>query len=94
MIKALSRYTVIKERMPIRHSTRRGYLVKLKIVLEKWGSSPLPLRPYEVEAWLKELKIAEGKLYSPKTLSHVRNMLTILHDAAMFWATCRWNVTP
>jgi integrase len=74
-----------KERMPQRHSTSRGYEVKLKIVLEKWGNDSLPLKPYEVEAWLKELRTAEGKTYSPKTLSHVCNMLTILHDAAMFW---------
>ena len=75
----------VKERMPTRHSTHRGYTGKLKIVRRVWGEQALPLKPYEVEAWLKTLKSAKGKPYSPKTKAHLKNMLVILHEAAMFF---------
>ena len=75
----------ILERMPTRHSTNRGYMGKLKIVRNVWGRRALPLKPYEVEAWLKTLKSTKGKPYSPKTKAHLKNMLVILHESAMFF---------
>jgi len=73
------------ERMPSRHSTSRGYLGKLKIVRAKWGTYAMPLNPAEVERWLKEVKSTKGELYSKKSRKHLKNMLLILHEAAMFF---------
>ncbi|MGA3104550.1 MAG: site-specific integrase [Terriglobales bacterium] len=73
------------ERMPVRHATSRGYKGKLKIVRAKWGRSLLPLNPDEVEFWLKEVRNQKGVLYSQKSREHLKSMLCILHDAAMFF---------
>jgi integrase len=76
----------ILERMPRRHSTSRGYKVKLKIIQRDWGTKAFPLKAYEVEQWLKTLKSpSTGKVYAPKTKSHIKNLLSILHDCAMLW---------
>jgi integrase len=75
----------VAERMPTRHATSRGYKGKLKIVRAKWGKSPLPLNPDEVEFWLKELKSTKGTLYSKKSREGIKSMLCIIHDAAMFF---------
>jgi integrase len=75
----------VAERMPVRHTTNRGYKGKLKIVRAKWGKGVLPLNPDEVEFWLKELKNTKGVLYSKKSREHLKSMLCILHDAAMFF---------
>jgi integrase len=75
----------ILERMPQRHSTQRGYLGNLKVVLNTWGSKSLPLKPYEVEAWLKGVKTSKGKLYSKTSREHFKSMLFMLHDAAVFF---------
>jgi integrase len=75
----------VAERMPSRHSTSRGYLGKLKIVRAKWGKHALPLHPDEVEFWLKELKNTKGVLYTKKSRKHLKSILLILHDAAMFF---------
>jgi len=71
--------------MPVRHTTSRGYLGKLKIVRAKWGKSALPLNPDEVEFWLKEVRNRKGVLYTKKSREHLKSMLCILHDAAMFF---------
>jgi integrase len=73
------------DRMPIRHATKRGYKGKLKIVLATWGKTPIPLNPDEVEFWLKEVKTQKGKLYSKKSREAIRSILSILHNAAMFF---------
>jgi integrase len=73
------------ERMPVRHTTSRGYKGKLKIVRAAWGKHALPLNPDEVEFWLKELKSTEGTLYSKKSRENLKSMLCIIHDAAMFF---------
>lgn len=75
----------VLERMPSRHSTSRGYLGKLKIVRAAWGKHALPLNPAEVELWLKELKNTKGALYTKKSRKHLKSILLILHDAAMFF---------
>jgi integrase len=73
------------ERMPVRHTTSRGYKGKLKIVRAAWGKQALPLNPDEVEFWLKELKSTKGTLYSKKSRENLKSMLCIIHDAAMFF---------
>ncbi len=75
----------IRERMPQRHSTSRGYRGKLKIIRQAWGSHAMPLKPFAIELWLKNLKNQQGESYSAKTKSHLRNMLFGLHEAAMFF---------
>jgi integrase len=76
----------ILERIPPRHSTSRGYKGKLKIICRDLGSKSLPLRPFEVEQWLKTVKSPiTGEVYAPKTRKHIKDMIAMLHDAAMFW---------
>jgi len=75
----------ILERMPKRHSTSRGYRRKLDIIRRDLGKNALPLKPYEVDQWLKSLQSEGGKLFAPKTKAHIKNMLHILHDCAMIW---------
>jgi integrase len=51
----------------------------------KWGKSVLPLNPDEVEFWLKEVRNQKGVLYTKKSREHLKSILCILHDAAMFF---------
>ena len=70
-----------REKMPKRFSTGRGYESWLKNhILPKWGIcsiSEIQARP--VELWLQELDLA------PKSRAHIRGLLSILWDFAM-WA--------
>jgi len=76
----------ILERLPLRHSTSRSYRGKLKIICRDLGSMPMPLKPFEVERWLKTVQsTVTGKVYAPKTRKHFKDMIAMLHDAAMFW---------
>jgi integrase len=76
----------ILERIPPRHSTSRGYRGKLKIIRRDLGSKTMPLKPFEVEQWLKTVESpVTGKVYAPKTRKHIKDMIAMLHDAAMFW---------
>jgi integrase len=76
----------ILDRMPKRHSTSRGYKRTLGIIRRCWGSRTLPLKPYEVDQWLKTLTSANtGMQFAPKTKAHIKNMLHMLHDCAMTW---------
>lgn len=76
----------ILERMPRRHSTSRGYKRQLGIIQHCWGTRTLPLKTYEVEQWLKNLKSTNtGKPFAPKTKAHIKNMLHMIHDCAMVW---------
>jgi len=69
------------ERMPSRHSTARVYHSWLNnYVLPQWGDKPISeVQPRLVELWLRQLQLA------PKSKSHVRNLLHVLLDFAM-WA--------
>ncbi len=66
--------------MPHRASTRRGYDAWLdNHVMPQWGDSPLTeaqARP--VELWLQSLEL------SPKSKLHIRGLLSILWDYAMW----------
>jgi integrase len=69
------------ERMPSRHTTARVYNCFLRNhVLPKWGDEPIQsLQPRPVELWLRELPL------SPKSKTHVRSLMHMLVDYAM-WA--------
>jgi integrase len=68
------------ERMPSRHSTARVYSSWLdNYVLPRWGNTPISeVQPRPVELWLRQLQLA------PKSKSHVRNLLHVLLDFAMW----------
>jgi len=73
-----ARYEV--ERLPARFSTARMYRSWLRNhILPKWGAvSVNELKPYDVEVWLQSLQLA------PKSKAHIKAMLRILVDFAMF----------
>jgi integrase len=68
------------ERFPSRRSTARVYRSWLhNYVLPEWGNKSLSeVQPRPVELWLRSLPL------SPKSKSHVRNMLYMLMDFAMW----------
>jgi integrase len=79
-VKALAaRYEA--ERFPTRHDTARTYRSWLrKHIVPKWGDTPVSeIQPRPVEMWLRSLSL------SPKSKAHVRNMMYMLLDFAM-WA--------
>lgn len=67
------------ERLPSRLSTARVYRSWLhNYVLPKWGTNSISeMQPLAVEQWLQSLDL------SPKSRSHVRNMMHVLMDFAM-----------
>lgn len=69
------------ERFPSRHDTARTYRSWLRNhVLPQWGERLVSeIQPRSVELWLKSLSL------SPKSRAHVRNMMYMLLDFAM-WA--------
>jgi integrase len=69
-----------RERMPSRHSTSRMYRSWLhNHILPKWGEKPISeVQPRPIELWLRELSL------SPKSKSHVRGMLHLLMEFAMW----------
>jgi integrase len=69
-----------RERLPSRHSTARMYRSWLRNhILPKWGESPISeIQPRPVELWLRELNL------SPKSKSHIRGMLHLLMEFAMW----------
>ncbi|MGA2002376.1 MAG: site-specific integrase [Terriglobales bacterium] len=68
------------ERLPSRHSTARMYRSWLRNhILPKWGDSPISeVQPRPVELWLRELNL------SPKSKAHVRGILHLLMEFAMW----------
>jgi integrase len=69
-----------RERLPSRHSTARMYRSWLRNhILPKWGETPIcEIQPRPVELWLRELNL------SPKSKSHIRGMLHLLMEFAMW----------
>ena len=69
-----------QERLPSRHSTARMYRSWLRNhILPKWGDRPIgEVQPRPVELWLRQLNL------SPKSKSHVRGMLHLLMEFAMW----------
>src|SRR5262249_27754248 len=74
-----ARYQI--ERFPTRRDTARTYRSWLrKHILPQWGDQPISvIQPRPVELWLRSLAL------SPKSKAHVRNMMYMLVDFAM-WA--------
>jgi integrase len=72
--------TYKQERMPKRADTRRSYGVWLNnYILPRWGQSPITdLQARPVELWLGTLKL------SPKSKVHIRGLISILWDYAMW----------
>jgi len=68
------------EKMPKRSDTRRAYEVWLRNhILPRWGDSALTeLQARPVELWLDSLSLA------PKSKAHIRGVLSILWDFAMW----------
>lgn len=68
------------EKMPKRIDTRRAYEVWLRNhILPRWGDSSLAeLQARPVELWLESLLLA------PKSKAHIRGVLSILWDFAMW----------
>jgi len=68
------------EKMPVRATTKRGYNAWLNNhVLPAWGARPLTdVQPRAVELWLHSLDL------SPKSKAHIRGLLTVLWDYAMW----------
>lgn len=68
------------ERLPSRKCTARVYRSWLhKHILPEWGAKAITeIQPRPVELWLRSLPL------SPKSKSHVRNMLYMLLDYAMW----------
>lgn len=63
----------ILERIPPRHSTSRGYRGKLRIIRRDLGSKTMPLKPFEVEQWLKAMKSpVTGEVYARRLVSTSR----------------------
>jgi integrase len=69
-----------QERLPSRHSTARMYRSWLRNhILPKWGDEPVSaVQPRAVELWLRGLTL------SPKSKTHVRGMLHLLMEFAMW----------
>lgn len=69
-----------KEKMPKRASTRRGYESWLdNYIVPKWGEASLTdVQARPVELWLQSLPL------SPKSRLHVRGLLRVLWDYAMW----------
>ena len=68
------------EKMPQRYSTRRGYERWLRnYILPRWGEQPITeMQARSVEMWLQSLNLA------PKSKAHIRGMLRVLWDYAMW----------
>lgn len=68
------------ERLPARFSTARMYRSWLhKHILPQWGETQITdLQPREIELWLRNLAL------SPKSKAHIRAMLRIILDYAMW----------
>lgn len=78
------------ERIPQRSETRRVYRSWLRNhVLPRWGNSPITdVQPRTVELWLRGLKL------SPKSKTHVRNLLHVLIDFAMWCGALKLARNP
>jgi integrase len=68
------------EKLPTRSNTARVYRAWLhNHILPYWGDRPITdIQPRDSELWLRQLEL------SPKSRSHVRNMLRLLMDYAMW----------
>src|SRR6185437_3825048 len=80
----------LSERLPSRFSTARMYRSWLRNhILPEWGEKPIAdVHPREVELWLRSLVLA------PKSKAHIRAMLRILLDFAMWCGALQISRNP
>jgi integrase len=80
----------LKEELPDRHSTARGYQCWLRNhIRPKWGEYPIDqIKPLAVEQWLKGLDLA------PKSKGHLKNQMRILFNCAMRWELLPYQANP
>jgi integrase len=78
------------ERMPSRSETSRVYRSWLhNHILPRWGDKSIAdVQPRPVELWLRQLDL------SPKSRSHVRNLLHVLMDFAMWCGVVEVSRNP
>lgn len=78
------------EKMPTRSNTARVYNAWLhNHVLPYWGDKPITdIKPRDAELWLKHLDL------SPKSRSHVRHMLYLLVNFAMYSEVIEIGANP
>ena len=78
------------EKMPTRYSTQRAYKSWLNnYIVPVWGEKPITdLQPRPVETWLSSLAL------SPKSRSHIRALLHVLWDYAMWSGAVSVQVNP
>lgn len=79
-----------RERLPTRYSTARMYRSWLQNhILPEWGDTPIAeVQPRPVELWLRGLNL------SPKSKAHVRGMLHLLMEFAMWSGALRVSRNP
>ena len=80
----------LSERLPSRFSTARMYRSWLRNhILPHWGEQQVTdVQPREVELWLRSLELA------PKSKAHIRAMLRILVDFAMWCGVMQVTRNP
>ena len=80
----------LSERLPSRFSTARMYRSWLQNhILPRWGEKQVTdVQPREVELWLRSLALA------PKSKAHIRAMLRILVDFAMWCGVMQVSRNP
>jgi integrase len=78
------------ERLPSRFSTARMYRSWLhNHILPRWGETQVSdLKPREIELWLRSLSL------SPKSKAHIRAMLRIIVDYAMWCGVMKVSRNP
>jgi integrase len=76
-----------EEELPSRYSTRVSYLSFLNgHIIPRWGTVFLEaVRPLDVEAWLRQLHLAN------KTKAHIRGMMHVLFQCARRWGYVQEN---
>lgn len=80
----------IREELPARYSTQRGYLNYLNThIVPKWGGKRISdVRPMGVDAWLKSLALSQ------KSKAHIKGIMHLLFEKAMFWEYCQDGANP
>ena len=78
-----------KEEIPERDSTRRSYKSYIdNYIRKRWADEPVNgLKPRPVEKWLADLgEEKDGKKgLTPKTRSHIRNLMRTIYQCAVRW---------
>jgi integrase len=76
-----------EEELPSRYSTRVSYLSNLNgHIIPRWGAAHLgAVRPLDVEAWLRQLSLANP------TKKHIREMMHVLFQCARRWGYVQEN---